>query len=94
MEDPATGSAAGPLAAYLWTSGNPAVLATQKNNGRIAHVEVIQGLKTGRECLMKLAIDDQGSSLDLRISGTCVLAADGKIVIPSPEIVFSSDVSV
>jgi PhzF family phenazine biosynthesis protein len=38
MEDPATGSAAGPLAAYLWTSANPAVLASQKTNGGIAYV--------------------------------------------------------
>ncbi|KAJ5808625.1 hypothetical protein N7474_009894 [Penicillium riverlandense] len=91
MEDPATGSAAGPLAAYLWTTANPAILASQKTNGGIAYVEVIQGLKTGRECLMKLAIDDQGSSVDLAISGTCVLVADGNIVIPSPEIVFKSD---
>jgi PhzF family phenazine biosynthesis protein len=93
IEDPATGSAARPLAAYLWTSGNPAVLASQKNNGGIAYVEMVQGLKTGRECLMKLAIDDQGSSVDVGISGTCVLVADGNIVIPSPEIVFKSDVN-
>jgi hypothetical protein len=54
---------------------------------------MFQGLKIGKECLMKLAIDDQGSSVDLGISGTCVLVADGDIVIPSPEIVFKSDVS-
>lgn len=90
MEDPATGSAAGPLVAYLWNSAREMISAFQKDDSRPVYVEVVQGLKIGRECLMKLAVGRHGNSLsgDIDISGTGVLVADGTIAIPSPEIAF------
>jgi len=84
MEDPATGSAAGPLAAYLWE--NCAVKSTA--NG-ISQIEIIQGVQTGRKCLMKLSIEpNKEGSINIMISGTGVLVADGNIVIPSSDISF------
>ncbi|KAJ5476077.1 Phenazine biosynthesis PhzF protein [Penicillium sp. IBT 31633x] len=79
MEDPATGSAAGPLAAYLW--GKRALVHVDNGANRI---EVIQGVQTGRRCLMELNIESSKEALvNITISGTGVLVADGNITIPS-----------
>jgi trans-2,3-dihydro-3-hydroxyanthranilate isomerase len=84
MEDPATGSAAGPLAAYLWANR---VFESPENG--MSQIEVIQGVQTGRKCLMKLSIEsDREGSISIMISGTGVLVADGNIVIPSSDISF------
>ncbi|KAL5339508.1 Diaminopimelate epimerase-like protein [Aspergillus crustosus] len=85
MEDPATGSAAGPLAAFLSTNGIVSVA-----NGGSAEIQVVQGLKKGRECVMKLtASKDAGSdALKIRISGTGVLVAEGNLAVPSEDISF------
>lgn len=80
MEDPATGSAAGPLAAYLWANN---ALASEGNG--ISQIEVVQGVRTGRRCLMNLSIEpDRG----ITISGTGVLVADGNIMIPRSDVSF------
>ncbi|KUM56754.1 hypothetical protein ACN42_g10450 [Penicillium freii] len=84
MEDPATGSAAGPLAAYLWENK---VLASVENE--VSQIEVMQGVQTGRRCLMNLSIEpDRGDSVIITISGTGVLVADGNITIPSSDVSF------
>ncbi|KAF5858959.1 hypothetical protein ETB97_003562 [Aspergillus alliaceus] len=85
MEDPATGSAAGPLAAYLHVNG---ALGSAGNTRK--EIEVLQGLKTGRECVMRLSIDiDEESPLTgIRISGTGVLVAEGNIRVPAPDTAF------
>lgn len=84
MEDPATGSAAGPLAAYLWSNN----VLTSVENG-VSRVEVVQGVQTGRRCLMNLSIEPNNEdSVSITISGTGVLVADGNIMIPSSEVLF------
>ncbi|KAJ6188986.1 Phenazine biosynthesis PhzF protein [Penicillium mononematosum] len=84
MEDPATGSAAGPLAAYLWA--NNALISVE--NG-VSRIEVVQGVQTGRRCLMNLSIEpNKGDSVSITISGTGVLVADGNIMIPSSRVSF------
>jgi PhzF family phenazine biosynthesis protein len=85
MEDPATGSAAGPLAAYLWANN---ALTSVDNGG--ARIEVVQGVQTGRRCLMNLSIEpNEGAPVSITISGTGVLVANGNIVIPSSGLSFS-----
>jgi PhzF family phenazine biosynthesis protein len=86
MEDPATGSAAGPLAAYIWTHARELVSA-QESETKAVDIEVVQGLKTGRECLMKVTVGRCGLG-SIELSGTGVLVADGNIAIPSADIVF------
>lgn len=80
MEDPATGSAAGPLVAYLSraTSGNGAARKIRDEE----RFEVVQGLKVGRECVMNIGVSEEG----VTISGTGVLVATGMIAVPSSEI--------
>ncbi|KAJ5139174.1 Phenazine biosynthesis PhzF protein [Penicillium bovifimosum] len=82
MEDPATGSAAGPLAAYLWENG-----ALGVSDGGVK-IEVLQGVQTGRRCLMNVGIEPDRGSIGITISGTGVLVADGNIVIPGSGISF------
>lgn len=86
MEDPATGSAAGPLAAYIWTHARDLVSA-QEGESKDVGIEVVQGLKTGRECLMKVTVGRRGPG-SIELSGTGVLVADGNIAIPSSDLVF------
>jgi PhzF family phenazine biosynthesis protein len=85
MEDPATGSAAGPLAFFL--CGNGLVHAVSEGN---VEVQVVQGLKKGRECVMRLLVrrDVKTDSLKIQISGTGVLVSEGTLVVPSPDISF------
>ncbi|KAL2861575.1 hypothetical protein BJX68DRAFT_222865 [Aspergillus pseudodeflectus] len=85
MEDPATGSAAGPLAFFL--CGNGLVRALSEGN---VEVQVAQGLKKGRECVMRLLVrrDVETDSLKIQISGTGVLVSEGTLVVPSPDISF------
>jgi PhzF family phenazine biosynthesis protein len=84
MEDPATGSAAGPLAAYLWANN---VLTSVGNE--VSQIEVLQGVRTGRRCLMNLSIElNKEDSVNITISGTGVLVADGNIALPSSEVTF------
>ncbi|KAB8075843.1 hypothetical protein BDV29DRAFT_200607 [Aspergillus leporis] len=85
MEDPATGSAAGPLAVYLWVNGG-----LGSGGDEPKEIEVVQGLKTGRECLMRLTIEpsQESSSVTIVISGTGAPVADGSIRIPAPDTTF------
>ncbi|CEO60662.1 hypothetical protein PMG11_05263 [Penicillium brasilianum] len=88
MEDPATGSAAGPLAAYVWKNARELVSAQDDEGLKDVGIEVVQGLKTGRECLMKVMIGRPGAVGSIELSGTGVLVADGNIVVPLSDIVF------
>ncbi|KAJ5375281.1 Phenazine biosynthesis PhzF protein [Penicillium concentricum] len=88
MEDPATGSAAGPLAAYLWANN---ILTSIE--GRVSEIEVVQGVQTGRRCLMNLSIaPNKEDSASITISGTGVLVANGNIMVPSSELSFSEGI--
>lgn len=80
-EDPATGSAAGPLSAFLYNNG---LLDVQDGIGRI---EILQGLNVGRECKISVALnvseDGDEERLDVDIEGTGVEVAKGKMIVPS-----------
>lgn len=82
MEDPATGSAAGPLAAYMWAKSAGTL------GDKMTQIEVLQGVQTGRRCLMKLRVEVVEDGYAISISGTGVLVADGNIVIPSLDVSF------
>lgn len=63
-EDPATGSAAGPLAAHLAAAG------------RIDRVlDVLQGERMGRPSMIRIELADDGT----RLSGRCALSATGRL---------------
>jgi trans-2,3-dihydro-3-hydroxyanthranilate isomerase len=64
-EDPATGSAAGPLMAYL-----------NARNGAIS-VDVEQGVEIGRPSLLRCSIDDQHERV--RVGGDAVVIAEGTV---------------
>ncbi|KAL3465013.1 hypothetical protein BJX64DRAFT_297772 [Aspergillus heterothallicus] len=87
MEDPATGSAAGPLAAFLCE--NEIVHGLDKKRGSV-EIQVVQGLKKGRECVMRLLAsrETDTNTLKIRISGTGVLVSEGSLIVPSPDICF------
>lgn len=86
MEDPATGSAAGPLAAYIWNHARDLVSA-HEGDSEAVDIEVVQGLQTGRECLMKVTVGRRGPG-SIELSGTGVLVADGNIAVPLANISF------
>jgi PhzF family phenazine biosynthesis protein len=81
-EDPATGSAAGPFSAYLYGSGALPVA------GGSAEIEVHQGLRVGRHCVIRVRIQTDGDELAVDIIGGGVEVASGKIGAPSQELEF------
>ncbi|KAL2825891.1 hypothetical protein BJY01DRAFT_262482 [Aspergillus pseudoustus] len=88
MEDPATGSAAGPLAVLLCENG--IVRCLNEDDGGSVEVEVVQGLKKGRECVMRLQAS-RGPAMGLlkvQISGTGVLVSEGNLIVPSRDASF------
>jgi trans-2,3-dihydro-3-hydroxyanthranilate isomerase len=62
-EDPATGSAAGPLCAYLHARMG------------VSRVEIRQGIEIGRPSLLRAAIENGG----VRVSGDVVVVVDGSV---------------
>lgn len=79
-EDPATGSAAGPLSAYLYKNRQLGLVGSKVN------IEVLQGLKVGRQCLIQVLLsksERQGiETLDVDLKGSGVMVAGGEIIIP------------
>lgn len=80
-EDPATGSAAGPFSAYLYKSGALAV------DGDVGEIEVHQGLRVGRHCIIRVRIETAGE-LGVDLLGGGVEVADGTIRVPGEELEF------
>ncbi|KAM5358855.1 hypothetical protein ACJA88_015275 [Fusarium oxysporum] len=76
-EDPATGSAAGPLSAFLHSEGH-----LQTDGGK-ASIEVWQGFQVGRECILcvDLTIDDEGQ-YTVGVVGDGVKVSEGKMILP------------
>lgn len=72
-EDPATGTAAGPLAAHLIAHG----LA------KPGSITVEQGTAMGRTSLIRVDVSDHvgGSGNIVRISGRCVVVASGRLLV-------------
>jgi PhzF family phenazine biosynthesis protein len=85
-EDPATGSAAGPLSALLCDNH---LLDVDNGVGRI---QVLQGLQVGRECEISVALhvqqDDGKERLDVDLEGTGVEVAKGDMKVPSVDMRF------
>jgi PhzF family phenazine biosynthesis protein len=81
-EDPATGSAAGPLSAYLYRNG----VVKLDEQGKL-RIVVYQGLKLGRECVIevKLALRKEGGEevLEVDIVGGGAEVARGEIELPA-----------
>lgn len=85
-EDPATGSAAGPMAAYLHKHG---VLKVAP--GETRSVNVLQGLKAGRKCLLTLNVGqgkDEDSETSIELTGGGVEVMSGSAVVPASDIAF------
>ncbi|KAK0117360.1 hypothetical protein ONS96_013191 [Cadophora gregata f. sp. sojae] len=85
-EDPATGSAAGPLSAYLHTKGQLELVDD------IGNITVRQGVRVGRECLIKVTLtkNEQSGDNDLNVdfSGSGVEVASGEIQVPAVTLAF------
>ncbi|KAB5578309.1 phenazine biosynthesis protein [Coniochaeta sp. 2T2.1] len=87
-EDPATGSAAGPLSAYMYRHGGLNVDSEGK-----AKILVRQGLKVGRECVIEvvLSVNAEGREnkrLEVDIVGGGVTVSEGKTLIPNADLIF------
>jgi trans-2,3-dihydro-3-hydroxyanthranilate isomerase len=75
-EDPATGSAAVGLGAYLVVSGLVA------GDGETPY-DVVQGVEMGRRSLLRCVVSAQdGRPVEARVSGTVVPVAEGRIRVP------------
>jgi PhzF family phenazine biosynthesis protein len=77
-EDPATGSAAGPLAAYLHRHGQLNLDAGS------ARIQVRQGLMVGRDCLIDVVVSHGGADgkVDVDVIAVGVQVANGQISVP------------
>ncbi|KAH8427248.1 PhzF family phenazine biosynthesis protein [Aspergillus melleus] len=85
-EDPATGSAAGPLGAYVWE--NEVVSRGGMKRGSV-NVDVVQGRERGRECVMEVGLEiEEGRVVGVMIRGTGVLVAKGETVVPGQKVIF------
>lgn len=91
-EDPATGSAAGPLAAYLYRHGH-----LRLDGAGVGRIVVYQGLKVGRRCVMRVELsvgahdgagDEEERTLEVDIVGGGAQVAEGRIAVPDSTTVF------
>jgi trans-2,3-dihydro-3-hydroxyanthranilate isomerase len=76
FEDPATGSAAGPLAIHL------------VRHGRIAfgqEIEIHQGAELGRPSVLYARVQGSGEKIDrVEVGGSAVIVAEGEFRLPPP----------
>lgn len=83
-EDPATGSAAGPMGAYLNNYGVVELAPGEEKN-----VSVLQGLQVGRACLLTVTVGrEQNGGTSIKLLGGGVDVISGSVVVPAPEIAF------
>jgi len=84
-EDPATGSAAGPLGAYLVRHGRASADASVDGEARI---RLTQGAEMGRASQLDVAVamvgGDEGAPTisGVRVGGTAVIVAEGVMLLP------------
>lgn len=72
-EDPATGSATGPLAAYMRKYG----LLPDRNLAFVSE----QGVKMGRRSVLQVRIDGNGAEPAIRVGGSVVPVAEGTLFL-------------
>jgi len=78
VEDPATGSAAGPLGSYLVRHGQVKARA----DGSFAILEE-QGFEMGRPSLLHIVIESRGADIRaVRVGGQCVWIGSGELTLP------------
>jgi len=75
VEDPATGSATGPLAAYMMRNG---LVSSSDGTSFISE----QGTKMGRRSFLHVQIHGPGGSAGIEVGGSVVPIADGKLHLP------------
>jgi trans-2,3-dihydro-3-hydroxyanthranilate isomerase len=76
VEDPATGSAAGPLASYL------AVHAAPPGDGTL-RFRFEQGFEMGRPSLLDASVDRAGGAVTaVRVGGGACIVAEGWLSVP------------
>jgi len=75
VEDPATGSATGPLAAYMMRNG---LVATADATRFVSE----QGTKMGRRSLLHVAVHGENGSAGIEVGGSVVHVADGELHLP------------
>ena len=76
-EDPATGSAAGPLGCYLVHHRQVAT-----GNEQVASVAIDQGVRMGRPSRMHVAITAEGGAITaVKVGGDAVLVARGELLL-------------
>jgi trans-2,3-dihydro-3-hydroxyanthranilate isomerase len=76
-EDPATGSAVGPLGAYLVKHGQAPV------QDGAAHISVAQGVKMGRPSRLVVTVEQrEGVISQVRVGGESVVMAHGDFMLP------------
>jgi trans-2,3-dihydro-3-hydroxyanthranilate isomerase len=77
-EDPATGSAAGPLGVYLLRHGRLTPDETGQTRARLE-----QGIEMGRPSALDIAITGSAENIeDVRVGGASVLVAEGELLLP------------
>jgi trans-2,3-dihydro-3-hydroxyanthranilate isomerase len=75
VEDPGTGSAAGPLASYLATR--------QPTGDGTRSYRVEQGFEMGRRCLLEASVDVSGGQVTaVRVGGSARIVAEGWLDLP------------
>jgi trans-2,3-dihydro-3-hydroxyanthranilate isomerase len=76
VEDPATGSAAGPLGSYLVTHG-------LVNRGQTSDMVNLQGVAMGRPSRLHMRItqDNNGAITRVQVGGKSVLVGDGRLIL-------------
>lgn len=82
-EDPATGSAAGPLTAFLHHQGLLELV------GGEANVKVLQGQNIGRECVIRVKLSlGKGEEIKVELIGDGVSVSEGAIAVPDASLDF------
>jgi len=81
-EDPATGSAAGPLGAYLAARGRlPA------EGAAAGTLRVEQGVEMGRASEIHVEVERSGDQVaGIRVGGACVPVAEGRLELPGSDV--------
>ncbi|HEY7022191.1 MAG TPA: PhzF family phenazine biosynthesis protein [Ktedonobacterales bacterium] len=81
VEDAATGSAAGPLGAYLLRHGK-----SRPDGERETRIRLEQGVEMGRPSRIEIAITGTAEQIeDVRVGGESVVTAEGEFYLPDAE---------